>query len=69
MSMDNKLSRQRTLESLKKEAKRWFDALRRNIPDAHTRFERLVPRALPKPWHYWTGISTCTRRASVSPSG
>ncbi len=48
MSMNNKLSRQRTLESLKKEAKRWFDALRRNIPDAHTRFERVVPKALPR---------------------
>jgi Leucine Rich repeat len=47
--MSDKLSRKRSLESLKKEAKRWFGALRRNIPDARTRFERLVPEALEKP--------------------
>ena len=38
--MSDKLARRRSLESLKKEAKRWFDALRRNIPDARIRFER-----------------------------
>jgi hypothetical protein len=47
--MSDKLSRRRGLESLKKEAKRWFDALRQNSPDARIRFERLVPNALPKP--------------------
>ena len=47
--MSDKLSRRRSLESLKKEAKRWFDALRRNIPDARTRFERAVPDAPAKP--------------------
>jgi Leucine Rich repeat len=46
--MSHKLTRQRNLESLKKEAKRWFDALRQNVPDAHTRFERVVPRATTK---------------------
>ena len=39
----------RSLESLKKKAKRRFDALRRNIPDARTRYERVVPTALTKP--------------------
>jgi hypothetical protein len=47
--MSDKPTRRRSLESLKKEAKRWFDALRRNIPDARTRFERVVPNAPPKP--------------------
>ena len=47
--MSDKLARRRSLESLKKEAKRWFDALRRNLPDARTRFEQAVPDALPKP--------------------
>ena len=40
---------QGSLESLKKEAKRWFDALRQNIPDARTRYELSAPKALPKP--------------------
>ena len=47
--MSDKLARRRSLESLKKEAKRWFDALRRNVPDARTRFERAVTDAPTKP--------------------
>ncbi len=47
--MSDKLARRRSLESLKKEAKRWFDALRRNLPDARTRFEQAVPSAPSKP--------------------
>ncbi len=47
--MSDKLSRKRSLESLKKEAKRWFDALRRNIPEARIRFEQLIPNALAPP--------------------
>jgi hypothetical protein len=47
--MSDNLARRRSLESLKKEAKRWFDALRRDIPEARTRFERVVPDALTKP--------------------
>ena len=47
--MSDKLARRRSLESLKKEAKRWFDALRRNVPDARTRFERAVTNAPTKP--------------------
>jgi len=47
--MSDKPSRRRSLESLKKEAKRWLDALRRNIPEARTRLERVTPDALPQP--------------------
>jgi hypothetical protein len=47
--MSDELARRRSLESLKKEAKRWFDALRRNVPDARTRFERVLPEAPEKP--------------------
>jgi hypothetical protein len=47
--MNEKLAHRRTLESLKKEAKRWFDALRRDLPDARTRFERVLPVVPPKP--------------------
>ena len=47
--MSDNLARRRSLESLKKEAKRWFDALLRDIPEARTRFERAVPNALTKP--------------------
>ena len=36
-------------KSLKKEAKRWFDALRRNLPDARSRFERVIPNTPTKP--------------------
>jgi hypothetical protein len=47
--MSDKLARRRSLESLKKEAKRWFDALRQDLPDARTRFERAVTSAPLKP--------------------
>jgi hypothetical protein len=47
--MSDNLARRRSLESLKKEAKRWFDALRRNHTEARTRFEQLVPGAPSKP--------------------
>lgn len=47
--MSDKLARRRSLESLKKEAKRWFDALRRGDPDARARFERAIPDATPEP--------------------
>jgi hypothetical protein len=41
--MSDNLHHRRNLESLKKEAKRWFDAIRRNDADACTRFERAIP--------------------------
>src|SRR6516165_10661723 len=47
--MSDKIARRRSLESLKKEAKRWFDALRRNVPEARTRFERAISDAPLKP--------------------
>jgi hypothetical protein len=47
--MSDKSSRKRSLESLKKEAKRWFDAIRQDVPEARTRFERVVPGAIKKP--------------------
>jgi hypothetical protein len=47
--MSDKLPRRRSLESLKKEAKRWFDALRRSLPEARTRFERALSDAPAKP--------------------
>jgi hypothetical protein len=47
--MSDKLARRRSLESLKKEAKAWLDALRRGLPDARTRLEDAVPEAPPKP--------------------
>jgi hypothetical protein len=37
----------RGLESVKKEAKRWLDALRDNDPEARARYERAVPGAPP----------------------
>jgi len=37
--------RRRSLDSLKKEAKRWLDALRANAADARTRLERAIPNA------------------------
>ena len=33
----------RSLESFRKEAKRWLDALQQNDPDAHARFQRALP--------------------------
>jgi hypothetical protein len=47
--MSDKLARRRSLESLKKEAKRWFDALRRDDPDARARFERAAPATTAEP--------------------
>ena len=43
--MSDKLPRRRNLESLKKEAKRWRDALRAGDTDARARLERAVPGA------------------------
>ena len=37
--------RRRSLDSHKKEAKRWLDALRANAADARTRLERAIPDA------------------------
>jgi hypothetical protein len=47
--MSDKSARRRSLESLKKEAKRWFDALRRNAPEERIRFEQAVMSAPSKP--------------------
>jgi hypothetical protein len=41
--------RRRTLESLKKEAKRWLHALRQNQPDSRTRLEQIVSDPPAKP--------------------
>ena len=43
--MSHELPRRRNLESLKKEAKRWLDAIRANDPDARARLERTLPDA------------------------
>jgi hypothetical protein len=43
--MSDDRSRRRSLDSLKKEAKRWLAALRENAPDARTRLERALPDA------------------------
>ena len=43
--MDDRVPQRRSLDSLKKEAKRWLDALRRNADDARARFERALPGA------------------------
>jgi hypothetical protein len=47
--MSDDLARRRSLESLKKEAKRWFDALRQNDPDARARLKRAIPTPAAKP--------------------
>jgi Leucine Rich repeat len=47
--MSDDLGRRRSLLSLKKEAKRWFDALRKDLPDARTRFGRAVADAATTP--------------------
>jgi hypothetical protein len=39
----------RSLDSLKKEAKRWLDALRANVADARARLARAIPTAPAKP--------------------
>ena len=43
--MSHELPRRRNLESLRKEAKRWLDAIRANDPDARARLERALPDA------------------------
>lgn len=43
--MSDELSRRRSLDSLKKEAKRWLDALRAHVSDARARLERALPNA------------------------
>ena len=43
--MSHELPPRRSLESLKKEAKRWLDALRANDPEAHARLARALPDA------------------------
>jgi hypothetical protein len=43
--MSDELPRRRTLESLKKEAKRWLDALRNESPAARQRLERIIADA------------------------
>lgn len=45
--MDRKLTLQSSLETLKREAKRWLAALRRHDPDARARFARSHPSAPP----------------------
>jgi Leucine-rich repeat (LRR) protein len=43
--MSDELSRRRSLDSLKKEAKRWLSALREQVHDARARLERVLPNA------------------------
>ncbi|MEP6732215.1 MAG: hypothetical protein ABJE10_16335 [bacterium] len=43
--MSDELPRRRSLDSLKKEAKRWLDELRNNVDDARARFQRALPDA------------------------
>lgn len=43
--MSDELTHKRSLESLKKEAKRWLHALRDRVPEARARLERAVPGA------------------------
>src|SRR4051812_26200614 len=45
--MSHESSRRRSLESLKKEAKRWLAELRANDADARARLSRALPDALP----------------------
>ncbi|MGQ0649299.1 MAG: hypothetical protein ACT4P7_17240 [Gemmatimonadaceae bacterium] len=47
--MNDELPRRRSLESLKKEAKRWLDALEAKVDDARIRLERLLPHASARP--------------------
>ena len=46
---DDTPTRRRSLDSLKKEAKRWLDALRDNAADARARLERALPGVHAKP--------------------
>jgi len=43
--MSDELSRRRSLDSLRKEAKRWLSALRSQVHDARIRLERALPNA------------------------
>jgi hypothetical protein len=43
--MSDEFPQRRSLDSLKKEAKRWLDALRANVSDARARLERALPNA------------------------
>jgi hypothetical protein len=43
--MSDELSRRRSFDSLRKEAKRWLNALRDQVSDARARFERALPNA------------------------
>ena len=47
--MSDELPRRRTLESLKKEAKRWLDALRQDSHTARTRLQRALSEAIATP--------------------
>jgi Leucine Rich repeat len=47
--MGDDLARKRSLDSLRKEAKRWFEAIRGDAPNARARFERAFPGAPTKP--------------------
>jgi hypothetical protein len=47
--MSDELPRRRSLDSLKKEAKRWLDALRANAADSRARLERAIPNPPAKP--------------------
>ena len=47
--MSDELPRRRTLESLKKEAKRWLDELRQESPAARRRLDQAVARAIAAP--------------------
>jgi hypothetical protein len=47
--MSDELSRRRSLDSLKKEAKRWLDALRADDAGARARLERALPGAPAEP--------------------
>ena len=47
--MSDELPRRRTLESLRKEAKRWLDALRQGSAEARTRLRQVLPEAIATP--------------------
>src|SRR5438477_8118144 len=47
--MQRKLTPATSLDNLKKEAKRWLQALRANDPDARSRFEAAYPNAIGRP--------------------
>ena len=47
--MNDELPGRRSLDSLKKEAKRWLAALRANVAEARARLERAVPESTPSP--------------------